>query len=167
MQINPGCRLVVRSGTKDLYTRNWSGRRVMAAPRGGRRAAGPGLLGVLLLPLCRGFSVVPAPQREVAVAPRFDVFCDALAGRWVRGDEMIFEVWSQAQEHDAARAHRSRLHPPPSHTCVHACMHVCVCVCVCVCVDVCVRGVAFAGLLLQVEEVMRSCGGAVQVRWCW
>jgi hypothetical protein len=105
---------------------------IRVARRGGRRAGG--VLGVLLLPLCRGFSVVPAPQRESAVAPRFDLFCDALAGRWVRGrDERLFEVWrGQAQVHDAARAHRSRLHPPHTHTCacVHACVHVCMCVCV-------------------------------------
>ena len=114
------------------------------ARRRGRRAGG--VLGVLLLPLCRGFSVVPAPQRESAVAPRFDLFCVALAGRWVRGrDERPFEVWrGQAHLHDAECAHRSRLHPPLSHTRVCACMCVCVCVCVtlsvcvCVCVRVCV-----------------------------
>ena len=105
------------------------------ARRRGRRAGG--VLGVLLLPLCRGFSVVPAPQREAAVAPRFDLFCVALAGRWVRGrDERPFEVWRGQGICTMLNARTALACTLLSHT--RACVRACVCVCVCVCVRACV-----------------------------
>lgn len=82
------------------------------------------VLGVLLLPLCRSYHVIPSLQRVSAGAPRFDSFCDSIVGRWVRKqDERLFEVCTVDARGVTFTSEDDRTPAAYLHTSIHAWFH--------------------------------------------